>query len=289
MLFILDHGNEVSIGDGDMTPVSGERALSQVEHLVSLGPRSIGSDSIAQAREYIKGQLRVMGLKVRCDPFVATYEGTDYDMENIIGIIPGSGGRGIIAVGGHYDTKDIPGANDGGSSAGLLLELGEVLVEQALEHTVWLIFFDGEDTGDDPETMFYGSRHLVELLEEEESLPSWLIVPDMIGDRKLMIQRDGNSDRELLNYIWAKADEMGYNEHFGQSQIMVLDDHVPFMSAGVPSCVLIDFEYGPLNSYWHTEKDDLDKIDADSLKAVGDVIYGVVMGLDSGDLNSTGS
>lgn len=70
---------------------------------------------------------------------------------------------------------------------------------------------------------------------------------------------------------------------------MVLDDHVPFMSAGVPSCVLIDFEYGPLNSYWHTEKDDLDKIDADSLKAVGDVIYGVVMGLDSGDLNSTGS
>ena len=187
-------------------------------------------------------------------------------------------------MGGHYDTKDIPGANDGGSSTGLLLEMARVLANESLEHTVWIIFFDGEDTGDGWDTMFYGSRHMAGELEKEERLPDWLIIPDMIGDRNLKVKRDRNSDDGLLNYIWEKAGELGYGQHFDGSTIMVLDDHVPFMNVGVPSCVLIDFEYGPLNSYWHTQKDDMDKISESSLKVIGDVIYRVVLGLDDGEL-----
>jgi len=204
-------------------------------------------------------------------------------MENIVAVIPGRT-AGIIAVGGHYDTKQIPGANDGGSSSGLLLELARVLATRALNHTLWIIFFDGEDVGDDSDTMFYGSRRLAEQLGASAAKPEWLLVADMIGDTHLAIRKDANSDERLVAYVWEKARELGYGRQFRNAETAVMDDHVPFMAIGVPSCLLIDFRYGPLNSYWHTAKDDMDKINARSLKAVGDVIYRVVEGLDSGEL-----
>ncbi len=280
------NGSRVVVRNESATPFSGARAYSHVEELVSLGPRSIGSDSIVKARRYISGYLSSLGLEVWIDAFSATYKGTTYRMENIIGVIPGKTGR-IIAVGGHYDTKEIPGANDGGSSSGLLLELSRVLASTALNHTVWIVFFDGEDVGDDLATMFFGSRHLAEKLGADEQKPEWLIVADMIGDRHLGIRKDRNSDQDLVEYVWRKAKDLGYGRHFKLSQIAVMDDHVPFMAIGVPSCLLIDFRYGPLNSYWHTAKDDLDKIDARSLKALGDVIFRVIEGLDSGELGPT--
>ena len=251
--------------------------------MVALGPRWIATDSISKAREYISDYLLGLGLQVETDAFSANYLGQTYPMENIIATIPGRTGK-IIAVGGHYDTKQIPGANDGGSSTGLLLELARVLATKHLNHTLRIIFFDGEDVGDDLDTMFYGSRHLAEQMRASAERPEWLIVPDMIGDRDLGIRKDGNSDERLVEYVWRKARELGYGRQFRNSKIAVMDDHVPFMTIGVPSCLLIDFRYGPLNSYWHTAKDDMDKIDARSLKAVGDVIYKVIEGLDSGEL-----
>lgn len=283
LYFILAHGSRVIVRNESATPFSGLEAYSHVERLVGLGPRWIGSDSIAKAREYISSYLSGLGLQVSRDAFSANYLGQAYAMENIIAVIPGRTG-GIIAVGGHYDTRLIPGANDGGSSSGLLLELARVLATRALNHTVWIVFFDGEDVGDDLDTMFYGSRYLAERVGASAAKPEWLILPDMIGDRHLTIRKDTNSDERLVAYVWEKAKELGYGRHFKSSTTAIMDDHVPFMEIGIPSCLLIDFKYGPLNSYWHTAKDDLDKIDARSLKAVGDVIYKVVEGLDSGEL-----
>ncbi len=271
------------MSDGDASPFSGANAYSHVGYLVGLGPRSIGSDSIVQAREYISQHMADLGLETVNDGFNVTYEGRPYYMENIISIIPGST-KDVIAIGGHYDTKDIPGANDGGSSTGLLLEMARVLSQKPWQHTIWIIYFDGEDTGETSDTMFYGSRHLAQRLAIEGDEPRWLILADMIGDRNLLIRRDRNSDQRLVDYIWSRAELLGYARHFSDSRITVLDDHVPFMEMGVPSCVLIDFRYGPLNSYWHTQKDDIDKIGQGSLKVVGDVIYRVVEGLDSGEL-----
>jgi Zn-dependent M28 family amino/carboxypeptidase len=284
LIILLNHGPIPDPGEEGASPFSGTRALEHVEDLVKMGPRSIGSAPIVRARTYIVEHLEELGVLVRTDPFTATYEGTDYEMVNIVGIIPGSG-EGVIAVGGHYDTKDIPGANDGGSSAGLLLEMARVLANESLGYTIWIVFFDGEDTGNDMDTMFYGSRYMASELSSRGELPDWLIIADMIGDRNLLIKRDRNSNARLQDYIWRTAGELGYDRHFGTSTLMVLDDHVPFGNLGVPSCVLIDFEYGPLNSYWHTQRDDMDKINGDSLKVVGDVLYHVVIGLDGGELN----
>ena len=43
------------------------------------------------------------------------------------------------------------------------------------------------------------------------------------------------------------------------------DDHVPFLEAGIDAADLIDFDYGPSNSYWHTAGDTVDKLSAQSL------------------------
>jgi len=285
LLYLLGNGPRSDATDDGPSGFSGSRAYDHVEALVEMGPRPIGSEPLARARDYIRESLLGNGLEVISDPFNSTFEGDQYYMENIVGVIPGDD-EGIIAVGGHYDTKDIPGANDGGSSAGLLLEMARTLVNETLGHTVWIIFFDGEDTGDDSRTMFYGSRHMARNLGSRWQTPVCLIIADMIGDRNLLIRRDRNSDAELMEYIWEVADELGYGRHFANSALTVLDDHVPFMDAGVPSCVLIDFEYGPLNSYWHTQRDDLDKISASSLQVVGDVIYRAVLGIDGGELGN---
>jgi glutaminyl-peptide cyclotransferase len=279
LILAFRSGSHPRVDNPDLTPFSGARAYCHVESLVALGPRSIGSGAIEEAREYIRGYLEEIGLDVLRDCFNASYEGGEYYMENIIAVLPGRSDD-VLAVGGHYDTKDIPGANDGGSSTGLLLEMARVLRDAELEHTVWVIFFDGEDTGNNVADMFYGSRNLASRLETEGRKPGLLILADMIGDKSLLIRRDRNSDPFLTNYIWSRAEELGYGAHFSDGKLTVFDDHVPFMDIGVPSCVLIDFNYGPLNSYWHTQKDDMDKISDDSLKIVGDVIYDSLIGLD---------
>ena len=59
----------------------------------------------------------------------------------------------------------------------------------------------------------------------------------------------------------------------------VLDDHVPFVQAGIPSVGLIDFGYGPgppPGAFWHTLQDNLDHVCAPSLDAVGEPALAVL-------------
>jgi glutaminyl-peptide cyclotransferase len=48
----------------------------------------------------------------------------------------------------------------------------------------------------------------------------------------------------------------------------LIDDHIPFIKAGIKAVDIIDFDY----PYWHTTHDTLDKISADSLDVVGETI-----------------
>lgn len=49
-----------------------------------------------------------------------------------------------------------------------------------------------------------------------------------------------------------------------------MDDHLPFLDAGIDAVDLIDFEYGPGNRYWHSPFDTLDKLSAESFQKVGE-------------------
>jgi len=182
----------------------GTAALSHVSRLVALGPRPAGSPAGAKARDYIVSQLKRSGVTARVQAFRADTPHGRLAMANVIGVLPGRR-TDVIVVGGHYDTKwftefAFVGANDGGSSAGFLLELARALkADGPREYTYWITFFDGEEaraswTATDS---LYGSRHMVSELVRTRALPRAMLLVDMIGDRDLALRREAYSTPAL--------------------------------------------------------------------------------------------
>ena len=254
--------------------LDGAAALRHVERLVALGPRPAGSPAAARARAYILGELRAAGVSARTEAFEADTPHGRLRMANVVAVLPGRRSDAIMLA-GHYDTKwfrDIRfvGANDGGSSAALMIELARRLAARPREFTYWVAWFDGEEARESwsATDSLYGSRWMARRLERTGRLPRALIVADMIGDRDLRIRREAYSTAWLTDLIWAAAARRGEGAEFLPDALAVEDDHAPFLRAGVPSALLIDFDYPP----WHTADDTLDKVSARSLATVGNVI-----------------
>jgi glutaminyl-peptide cyclotransferase len=266
---------------GAAASFSGAAALDFARHAVSFGPRPPGSEANQKLEAYIVSQLKLDGCEVSEDPFTAQTPKGPIAMKNVIGKFPGKSGRAIVIT-GHFDTKLFPGrrfvgANDGGSSTGLLLELGRVLARQPRKDDVYLVFFDGEEAIREQwegEDNLYGSRHLAERWNKDGTLRRIiaLINVDMIGDRNLGIKQDTNSDVRLRKLIWSAASQLGYAAYFVDGTISEEDDHIPFVKLGVPAVDVIDVDYPA----WHTDNDTLDKISAQSLEVVGAVIADVI-------------
>ena len=277
--------------DTRLAPVfDGAAALRHVERLVAIGPRPAGSPGAARARAYIVDELRRAGVAVRVDSFDAATPHGRLPMANIVATVPGRR-KDVILIGGHYDTKwfrDIAfvGANDGGSSAALLIELARRLHARQREYTYWIAWFDGEEARETwtATDSLYGSRRMAGELNRSRQLPSAVIVADMIGDRNLGIQREAGSTPWMNDVIWASASRLGYDAHFLSSSLAVEDDHAPFMRVGVPAALLIDFDYPP----WHTAADTLDEVSAQSLGIVGKVLLDALPGIEVGLSRSRG-
>jgi glutaminyl-peptide cyclotransferase len=259
----------------------GARAYDHVKKLVALGPHPSGSEAIKKTQDYIENELKSFGLKVSGDTFNGETPRGSVPMKNIIAELRGEK-PDIVLITGHYDTKlqaGFVGANDGGSSTAAVLETARVLSKTKPEYTLWFVLFDGEEAVVDWNAMdgkdnTYGSRHLASKLKADGTLNrvKALVLFDMIGDKDLDIKREGESTRWMVDAIWKTAHALGYQKHFLNSEQYISDDHLPFKDAGVPVVDLIDFNYGPQHSYWHTNLDTLDKISGESIKVVGDVV-----------------
>jgi len=258
------------------------RAFNHVKRLTEMGPHPSGSEAIKQAQDYLEKELKSYGLKVIEDTFVGQTPKGAVPMKNIIGELAGEKPE-VVLITGHYDTKrqaGFVGANDGGSSAATVLEMARALSGTKPQYTLWFVLFDGEEavvewSGTDNT---YGSRHLVTKLRNDGALSRVraMLLVDMIGDKNLDIQREGGSTRWLVNAIWDAAWKAGYAKNFLREEHFISDDHQPFLEADIPSADLIDFDYGPENSYWHSNQDTLDKISGESMKAVGDTLIGAL-------------
>lgn len=260
--------------------------MKHVTTLVEMGPHTSGSENIKRVQTYITDTLTQAGLSIREDRFTADTPLGPRDMMNIIAVSPGRV-TDIIAIGAHYETKffsdfTFVGANDNCSGTGLLLELARVIASRdslPLEFTYWFIFFDGEEsflTWTESDSL-YGSRHLVNLLRESGEIYRLkaLILLDMIGDKDLALPRDSQSTAWLSGIIWNTAKDLGYETIFLNREMPVVDDHVPFLRAGISSVDIIDFTFGGDGSpgrYWHTPHDTLDKVSRTSLRIVGEVV-----------------
>lgn len=262
----------------------GQKAFEHVAQLVALGPRPPASDGIHRAQEYIRNQLKSYGCQVDEDDFHSQTPIGDVAMKNIVAKIPGEGAensQGIILLLTHYDTlssvKDFVGANDSGSSTGMMLELARLLCAKKQPNAVWIAFLDGEEafvTWDQNEDHTYGSRELAARMAVSGELKrvKAVILADMIGQTNPIFMRETNSTKWLTDLVWKKAAALGYKDIFVTHESEVSDDHQSFLARGVPAVDIIDLDGYTRLGYWHSTQDTLDKVSARSLAITGYVI-----------------
>jgi Zn-dependent M28 family amino/carboxypeptidase len=260
----------------------GERAWKDVKYQVSLGPRIPGTPGQDQILKWLNEELS----KYKWEVELQIHEINGKTITNLVAS-RGEDGRYIL-LGAHYDTRiyadrdpdpglrslPVPGANDGGSGVAVLLEMARILPDD-LPIPVQIVFFDAEDNGGIEDwDWILGSRAFIQQLEDP---PEAAIIVDMVGDADLTIYKEHNSNVDLMGQIWEQARLLGYDEVFlPEYKFSVLDDHTPFIEAGIPAVDIIDLDY----PYWHTTADTAGKVSVESLQIVGDTLLAWILSLE---------
>ena len=255
---------------------SGEKAMAHVQAMVDLGPRPPGSEAIEKTRGYLVRQLEAAGWKVERQSFFDETPRGKVQFVNLLATFGAQSAPSFLAC-SHYDTKifdnaSFVGANDAGSSTGVLLELARVLAERPdLASKVELVFFDGEEAYEaftDTDGLF-GSRYFAKQLAGQDKAKRFRggVLFDMVGDKSLTITLPPDSPPDIARDIFASADALKVRSHFTYFDREITDDHTPLNEIGIPVIDLIDFDYSP----WHTPQDTMDKLSAESLRISGSV------------------
>src|SRR5215218_8519144 len=235
-----DDGSAVAAGAVPRPSVDrfdGRAAYRLVELQVGLGERPAGSPASRRLAERLRRRLPN-------GRFVAVGDG----LHNVVGRVRGKDPSRTVIVAAHYDTKDLPG---------------------------FVAAVDGEEVpAGSPDSEFEryglrGSKAAAPRYRDAEAM----ILLDFVGERGLRIPYEGNSDRRLWDKLRAAARRVGVGKVFPASeQGALLDDHIPFGRAGVPSIDLIDFSF----RCWHQTCDDLSEISQRSLDATGETVLELV-------------
>jgi len=272
---------------------SGDRAFADVKALVDLGPRPSGSEAIEASRQFIEKRLREAGWEMIRQDFVAdTLLRGEIKMSNLRARFPVAGQdtwtRPVTTlVCSHYDTKwfqntRFVGANDGGSSTGLLLEMARAAAPvPAFAARLELVFFDGEEalTGftiprgfnDTRFDGLYGSRYYARELRKVPAAqrPQHGVVFDIIGGTPLRVEFPANGSLRLSALAQQAARELDFPRYFRDAPAgaEMIDDHVPLSWLGMEVVNFISLE--PFREFWHTSQDTLDKVSPQSLEITG--------------------
>lgn len=256
----------------------GRRAFAHVAKQVSFGPRPSGSQALAHLQDYLESELKSYGCSEETDSFGANTPVGRISMKNILVKISGET-PGVILLGTHYDTKRLDnfvGADDGGSSTAVMLELARLLCKQRGKYAVWIAFFDGEEAvrlqWQDPDNR-YGSRQMAAQFANSGDLKKIkaLLLADIVGGRNSRFRRDDSSTKWLTDLVWEVAARLGYSSLFLNELTGIGgDDHHSFTQRNVPAVDVIDLNPDEV-PYWHTPQDTLDKISAKTLAITGHV------------------
>jgi glutaminyl-peptide cyclotransferase len=273
-----------------------QQAYAYTAQIAGFGERWPGSPGHAKTEALIHQVLQKDGARIEADDFTATTPRGPIAVHNIIGKFNVSTDpkQEIFILAGHYDTlfqKGFIGANDGGSSTAILLAFADVLAGQKTKMQIWLVWTDLEEainsfTGDDG---LYGSRHLAQKLVANgtRTRVRGFFLLDMIGDKQLGVARETESNRQLQDFIARAAGQLGYGQYFFQYDVGIIDDHVPFINAGIPAVDVVDARFGRMGAafdsmgeFHHANTDTMDKVSQQSLEVVGRTILLTVELLD---------
>lgn len=259
------------------------RARELVENCT---PRDGGTAGAKAAADFICGAVRAVGGDVRRDCFRAVTPKGERDFVNLYAEFKEAGtNAGWVVVLSHYDTKPgtgCPGANDGAATSGLLVGLAGVCQRwREPKGNVMLIWTDGEEcmVAYGPQDGFWGSKRAAGRLAGLGRDVRAVICVDMLGDRDLSVTVPANHTHPLGALAVAAAAKAGFPGLVRMIPEMVKDDHVAFLDRGFKAIDLIDFDYGPENSYWHTPQDTMDKVSVGSLYRSGKIVVEMINNL----------
>ncbi|HMU61133.1 MAG TPA: M28 family peptidase [Gemmatimonadales bacterium] len=271
-------------------PFDGEAAFRAVEAQVAFGPRIPGQPGHAAEAAWLDSLLRPLADSLIVQRWThVTASGDSLPLVNFVARFnPGAGERLLFLA--HWDTRPradgpgsrdssaaVPGANDGASGTAVLLGVAAALRQAPPSVGVDLLFVDGEDYGvfDDKADVLLGSRYYAEHPVPGPP-PLYAVLLDMIGDRDLQIYQEGNSVTgapEVVDLVWRVAKQSGHGNVFIPALRHTLtDDHISLQAKGIRAIDVVDFDY----PYWHTPDDTPDKVSAQSLQVVGEVVLALV-------------
>ncbi len=262
-----------------------QQAYAYTAQIAGFGERWPGSPGHKKTEDLIRQVLQKDGARIEADDFTARTPRGPIAVHNIIGKfnVGTDPKQQVLILAGHYDTLFQPGfigANDGGSSTAILLAFADALAGEKTKMQIWLVWTDLEEainsfTGDDG---LYGSRHLAQKLAANgtSSRVRGFFLLDMIGDKQLGVARETGSDRRLQDFMARAAGQLGYSQYFFQYEAGIIDDHVPFIQAGIPAVDVVDARFGrmgptfdSMGEFHHANTDTMDKVSQHSLDVVG--------------------
>ncbi|MGE5399778.1 MAG: M28 family peptidase [Ignavibacteriales bacterium] len=283
---------------------SGKNVYQQVEKQLSFGPRNPGSAGHQQALYYLTNEMKKYADTIQLQNFNFTgYDNQELSLTNVIARFNPSAKHRIFFC-AHWDTRPrgehdkdpnkrnlpIPGANDGGSGVGVLLELARILKEHPVNYGIDLILLDGEDYGKEGSLDYYflGSKYFA-AQNAADYKPAFGILLDLVGDKEAVFNKEGFSmlfAPDIVNMVWSiarKVNATAFNEGEGNR---IEDDHVPLNQAGITTIDIIDIDLVGADTpverrnYWHSQKDNMENISESTLQQVGNVLTYLIYSLD---------
>lgn len=314
VLFLVSCGKEGKKSQGskqdepaagiNVPPFNADSAYHYVATQVAFGPRIPNTPAHEEAADYLVGKLKRFGANVTIQEFQVDHFSGTLNLKNIVASFNPEKRKRIL-LGAHWDTRPFsdkdpqmpnatfPGANDGASGVGVLLEIARVISKsQPPDVGVDIILFDGEDWGERegnqgthplPEGLqewwCLGSQHWAKNKHKPNYSAYYGILLDMVGAGNAQFHREGYSMEfapSIVEKVWDHAQRLGYAHVFKrQTQAGVTDDHL-FVNtiARIPMINIVHFEPGNdfFGDFHHTQKDDLQLISKEMLGIVGTTV-----------------
>lgn len=282
-----------------------DSAYRNIKAQVDCGPRVPGSDGHARCAQYLVDELRRYGVDtvIEQKTTVTAFNGDKLPINNIMGQINRDAEVRVLLL-AHWDTrpwadqeekkedrgKPIPGANDGGSGVGVLLEVARCLNIEKPSVGVDILFVDAEDYGkmdgwgNNDVTWCLGTQYWIKNLPYESGKrPIYGVLLDMVGGHDAKFHREYSSQQmagNIVDKVWTMAAASGYGDTFvDELGGSIVDDHLFVNKAGIPCIDIIESLNPATNSFnptWHTLDDNMKNIDRKPLKAVGQTLLNLI-------------
>jgi len=287
--------------NGKPSGFNADSSFAFINKQMEFGPRVPNTKEHKACGDYLTATLKkycdnviVQTAKVN-SPTLGTL-----NIKNLMGRINEKNPNRIVLF-AHWDTRytadrtantrsqKVPGADDGASGVGVLLEVARQLQLNKPTIGIDIVLLDAEDQGDQsengkPESWCLGSQYWAKNIPVPGYSAKYGILLDMVGAKGATFLKEGYSMQyapTVVDKVWNTAASGGYGAYFmnATTQNPVTDDHYFINTlAKIPTIDIINYDErkGGFGTHWHTPSDNIEIIDKAVLKAVGQTLLNVI-------------